>query len=618
MPPIGPRWVRRRESENREHRDPALWALRSPAWAAAIALHLVAAVVLMNVVDFVARPRTSQIFKISLAPPRCPEPPGGARQSDQDNGVNGRDSEDGRPAGPADTSDPRPRGVRLPEIRETAPSLPLGGSVPLVGDGPSGATVRGGLFAGRGGAGRGDLLRRHGGGDDTERAVADGLDWLARHQAEDGSWGGTRPVCPHLPECSDPGCGCTAGVTGFALLAFLGHGHTHQGGAEDPHAATVDRARRYLLSSQTEDGTFGTPAWPASTDMYGHAAATMAIAELFAMSQDPRLRKSAQSAVDLIAARQQPCGGWDYYAGNTGRGDASISALVVQALRSARAAGLMVPRRTWSEARKFYDRVFIRPEAKIVYDIRSDAHVGASWRSRSLSSAGFVARRYLGLRHDPEIARLMDDFLRQGALVFTTADADSDPGCAAYFTYYATLHFFCAGGPAWTAWNSRLKAGLLPAQARAGCARGSWDPDKTDAAGYGRPYLTALCVLALESYYRYLPSSADHPAAFAPLADAPGEETPALIRKLEAKTMEARRLAAKAHAERDEPCVFESLAAAARREKTSLRELVVRSLGGFEETPERRACLEGFLVEAERPTVRDAARAALAEWDRGQ
>src|SRR5205085_4506416 len=68
---------------------PEAWIRRSPAWASALALHLVAAVILMNIVRFTARPGASQVFRISFAPPFRPSPeaPGGEKQGGQDNGV---------------------------------------------------------------------------------------------------------------------------------------------------------------------------------------------------------------------------------------------------------------------------------------------------------------------------------------------------------------------------------------------------------------------------------------------------------------------------------------------------------------------------------------------------
>ena len=43
-------------------------------------------------------------------------------------------------------------------------------------------------FSGRSGMTRAKLVRREGGTAKSEQSVEDGLDWLVRHQREDGSW----------------------------------------------------------------------------------------------------------------------------------------------------------------------------------------------------------------------------------------------------------------------------------------------------------------------------------------------------------------------------------------------------------------------------------------------
>jgi hypothetical protein len=74
-----------------------------------------------------------------------------------------------------------------------------------------------------------------------------------------------------------------------------------------------------------------------------------------------------------------------------------------------------------------------------------------------------------------------------------------------YYWYYATLAHFLAGGEHWDWWNPRIRDLLVGHQRRTGCARGSWDPVALWAEDVGRIYSTALNVLTLEIYYRYVP-----------------------------------------------------------------------------------------------------------------
>ena len=74
-----------------------------------------------------------------------------------------------------------------------------------------------------------------------------------------------------------------------------------------------------------------------------------------------------------------------------------------------------------------------------------------------------------------------------------------------YFWYYSTLALFTLRSQDWKSWNERLRDLLVQAQD----ADGSWDPISPYANYAGdsrsdRSYTTALAVLMLEVYYRYV------------------------------------------------------------------------------------------------------------------
>src|SRR5262249_6902311 len=84
-------------------------------------------------------------------------------------------------------------------------------------------------------------LELFGGTKESEAAVERGLDWLAAHQAPNGSWSlnNFHANCKH-PRCADAGTFVSEpAATGVALLPFLGAGYTHQAGK---HQQTVARA----------------------------------------------------------------------------------------------------------------------------------------------------------------------------------------------------------------------------------------------------------------------------------------------------------------------------------------------------------------------------------------
>ena len=80
-----------------------------------------------------------------------------------------------------------------------------------------------------------------------------------------------------------------------------------------------------------------------------------------------------------------------------------------------------------------------------------------------------------------------------------------------YAWYYNTQACLMVGGAAWTKWNSLFQGEIVKAQA----PDGSWPPMKsvtngayqTAPLGPGLLYRTNLCILMLEVYYRYMPST---------------------------------------------------------------------------------------------------------------
>ena len=76
------------------------------------------------------------------------------------------------------------------------------------------------------------------------------LAWLAAHQSADGRWNVARlegGLEPHTAghDRQGAGIGADTGVTGLALLAFLGRGHTHLAG---DYRDTVRRGLEFLLN----------------------------------------------------------------------------------------------------------------------------------------------------------------------------------------------------------------------------------------------------------------------------------------------------------------------------------------------------------------------------------
>src|SRR6185295_4395373 len=78
-----------------------------------------------------------------------------------------------------------------------------------------------GSFGSRNGGGRRLMIKRHGGSKATENGVDAALKWLAYHQEADGHWDAKKYAAGEKVDTA---------VTGLALLAFLGAGHSEKVG----------------------------------------------------------------------------------------------------------------------------------------------------------------------------------------------------------------------------------------------------------------------------------------------------------------------------------------------------------------------------------------------------
>lgn len=331
------------------------------------------------------------------------------------------------------------------------------------------------------------IVYEHGGSEATERAVAMALAWLAAHQSDDGRWDsdGFDQKCPAGDQCTGHAIenSSDSGLTGLALLAFLGAGHTHAKASE--HQETVRKGLSWLIRVQRPDGDlqFG-------GRIYAHAMATLALTEAFAMTGDERLREPAQRAIVWLSeAQHAESGSWRYAPRQFG--DTSVHGWAVLALRSARSAGLNVPASTWRLARKWLPMV------------SSGARGGlACYRpgyppSHAMTAEALFCRHVFGAVEDPALLAEAADYV-----LSRLPDAED---YHIYYWYYGTLALFPLGDERWQRWNDRLTATLLSTQVLSGHAAGSWNPQRPFGVDGGRIFSTAASALCLEVYYRYLP-----------------------------------------------------------------------------------------------------------------
>ena len=325
------------------------------------------------------------------------------------------------------------------------------------------------------------FLERMGGDAQTEAAVAKGLAWLKGAQEADGHWD-----CAKFEGKDEQ----TLGVTGLALLAYLGAGHSHV--ADGPYKETVAKALAYVLEQQNEEGHF-----PGS--LYTQGICTMAVVEAYGMTGDTTLLQQARKAVEYVIAAQQECGGWDYSASHDrNRGDTSVTGWQVMALKSAVRVGIEVPTDVLAKMRRFLASV--TQEGAIGYTNATTED--KKWRTTpALTAAGLNAHLFAGAKHDEEAVQKAVGILLNNLPRLPKQDGEKwRPGADAYLWYHGSLALSRMGGREWKAWNNIAKRLFIKLQGK----DGSWEThgDRWRNAG-GKIYFTSLCLLALEVYYRY-------------------------------------------------------------------------------------------------------------------
>jgi hypothetical protein len=337
-----------------------------------------------------------------------------------------------------------------------------------------------------------ELAQRYGATRDTEAAVRAALVWLAANQSPDGRWKvvdleGGREDRTLGHDRQGAGIGADTGITGLAVLAFLGAGETHLKGN---HRDAVRRGLEFLINSQREDGNLAGDA-RLFAKMYCHAMASFAISEAYALTGDRRLEASVRAAINYSLQSQHPgTGGWRYQPGDTG--DMSQHGWQVLALKSAELAGIPMPDATRWRATKF------------VESCASGQHDGlSSYRpaeraTRTMTAEALVCRRFLTMNQSDRLLAEAQDF------VLGELPGKSPPNF--YYWYYATLALHPQQDQAWNTWNEALRATLCRQQRGDGRFAGSWDPDSVWGGYGGRAFSTSLGALCLEVYYRFLPT----------------------------------------------------------------------------------------------------------------
>jgi len=297
----------------------------------------------------------------------------------------------------------------------------------------------------------------------TKKAANRGLEYLASKQNTDGSW-------------SEGAYAHNTAITAFSLLAFMSQGHLPNQGQYGPE---VSRGCRFLLSCTREDGYL---VGSRGGNMYCHAMATLALAELWGMSGDDEIKPVLKKAVDLIVRCQSNEGGWRYEPNPSGA-DISVTIMQVMALRAAKNSGMHVPDETLKKALAYINRCYKPEQGGFTYQANS----GAPGFART--AAGVCVLQLSGQYNAQQIPKAVE-YLKKNFETHTHFW---------YGHYYAAHALHQVGGKDWEEWYAKIRSYLLAKQ----MADGSWMGQSGGEPG--AVYRTAIGVIILSVPADYLP-----------------------------------------------------------------------------------------------------------------
>lgn len=302
----------------------------------------------------------------------------------------------------------------------------------------------------------------------TEKAIRQGLDYLAARQGTDGSFRGDlyrRNVA----------------VVSLAGLAFMANGSVPGRGR---YGKEISRAVTYVLEHAQESGYIYAAGSTSHGPMYGHGFATLFLAEVYGTWPDSEVRDKLVKAVRLIVDTQNDEGGWRYQP-ERNEADISVTICQVMALRAARNAGVYVANETIDRCTD-YVKQCQNSDGGFAYMLPG----GESAFART--AAGVVALYSAGIYEGDEIRRGLD-YLAQHS---PTAESMSIESNFFYGHYYAVQAMWHAGGDYWRNWYPAIRKTLLARRKE----DGSWFAQQI-CPEYG----TAMACLILQMPNNYLP-----------------------------------------------------------------------------------------------------------------
>jgi hypothetical protein len=381
--------------------------------------------------------------------------------------------------------------------------------------------------------------------DPTPGAQIDrGLEWLARHQQDDGRFSFQHGTNVAGCTCGNQGsAGSDHGATGLALLCFLGSGHSHV--TEGPYQETVCKAINWLLATRevnpatwasantwkthitqaelNDTCRFGSPG--DHSRIYGHCLAQWGLAEALILGQraaedgceynpdtcsvdyDDLFLAVQQGARFTEGAHDRSGYGWRYaYGGGEWGssqkcGDLSNMKFAVAAQVTAAKAGIPITDNFYVHARRTLDGF----QSGVIEDPGTGESIGnvydykcSGGSTAAMSVAGLLCRRYLHCASNrPWHGGVAENHAATSEFLGEQMPVVSEDVYT--LMHLALLNHFEGDSP-WAAWYAPLAAELLAHQDISGGHQdGSYfynDNNGHNQQG-GRLYWTTFVILSL-------------------------------------------------------------------------------------------------------------------------
>jgi hypothetical protein len=332
---------------------------------------------------------------------------------------------------------------------------------------------------------------------ESERALADGLRWLARNQGPDGNWTSN-----------------DLGLVGTGVLAFLAAGHAPGHGE---YGETVHRALDYVLGNADPSGLLNIA--DQRRGMYNHGLSTFVLGQAYGTSGDRRIGPVLDRALRLIVQTQADDGGWDYVAKRQSRGhDLSLAVMQALALRSAVDSGLEVPPEVVELAIKSVREHYApkgcpykaEEEEKKKHPGQFTYNKGGGNATMAMAAAGVVCLQEFGQYGDWRIEKSMDAICADIRNKVKPEEARKRHRFPydAYTLYYVGQALYQVGGDRWRECYPLLRDSIVASQiedSKRPDRDGMWQAHGRVSGRPGELYMTSVACFVLAIPNRYLP-----------------------------------------------------------------------------------------------------------------